>query len=885
MIAGLFGRLAAAAVRRPALCLALAAALAIAGGVLALRLETAAGTDTLVDDDRAVVQETERFKRRFGDDAVVVLVRGELTKTMLTADLVKLVALEGCMSGNVPPNAQPVPGPCEEIAQLRPAKVVFGPGTFVNQAAAETTAELASRQQQLQRESRRASQAARRAARREGLPPAVQEQRARGAAEAVQERFVQQLLEASVRYGLGPSTRPSLDSPEFVSRLVFDSRQPVGTPKARFAYLFPTREAALISVRLRPGLSDADRDRTIELYAEALGQREHRLRNGSYVLSGVPAVISGLAGALSEALILLLAVGFAVMGITLAAAFRARGRLVPLGVGLGAAGITFGALELTGGRLTMASVAVLPVLIGLAVDYAIQLQARFSEALDEGAEPEEAARLATARGGPVIALAAAATLAGFIALIASPVPMVREFGLLVVVGIAVALPLALTAGFAAVTLTIRRGARPPGRPAPRLLRPLQASAARLGPTMRRWAAAAGAGFRSALATAIARPARIVAIAAVLAVTGWAATTQTEVVSDIRELVPGDLGAIEDVDALQDATGVSGELNVSVRATGKRDLARPEVIRWMSGFRERVLERYGFEGDFPRCDQAEVCPSVALTDLFRNPAGRQTTRRVRALLDAVPPYFSQAVITRDRRSANVSFGIRVGPLDRQKEIIDGIRGEIERSKPPEGVSASLAGLPVIAAEANADLADSRYWLVLAGIVAVALVLGLALRDARRVGVVLLPVLFATGWSGLVLAGMDVPLNPMSATLGALVIAITTEFAVLLSSRFRQEREGGLPVGAALRRTYERTGAAVLASALTTLAGFAVLIVSDIQMLRDFGFATVVDLTVALLGVMLVLPAALVLADARANRAGAEDPVRPGAPSPAPATAER
>ena len=43
---------------------------------------------------------------------------------------------------------------------------------------------------------------------------------------------------------------------------------------------------------------------------------------------------------------------------------------------------------------------------------------------------------------------------------------------------------------------------------------------------------------------------------------------------------------------------------------------------------------------------------------------------------------------------------------------------------------------------------------------------------------------------------------------------------------------------------RTGAAVLASGATAIAGFAVLIASDIQMLRDFGFVTVIDLAVAL-----------------------------------------
>ena len=44
----------------------------------------------------------------------------------------------------------------------------------------------------------------------------------------------------------------------------------------------------------------------------------------------------------------------------------------------------FGFLSLVGGSLTMASIAVLPVLIGLSVDYAIQFQARFAEAVAGG---------------------------------------------------------------------------------------------------------------------------------------------------------------------------------------------------------------------------------------------------------------------------------------------------------------------------------------------------------------------------------------------------------------------------------------------------------------------------------------------------------------------
>ena len=142
-----------------------------------------------------------------------------------------------------------------------------------------------------------------------------------------------------------------------------------------------------------------------------------------------------------------------------------------------------------------------------------------------------------------------------------------------------------------------------------------------------------------------------------------------------------------------------------------------------------------------------------------------------------------------------------------------------------------------------------------------------RRAQRAWVPLVPIALATGWSALVLFALRVPLNPMSATLGALVIAISTEFAVLLDGRYREERRAGLPVAAALRRTYRSTGAAVLAF-------------SDVRMLQEFGIVTVVDLSVSLLGVLAVLPAVLVLAEGRSRREqerGAHAVVDPAVPA--------
>ena len=75
------------------------------------------------------------------------------------------------------------------------------------------------------------------------------------------------------------------------------------------------------------------------------------------------------------------------------------------------------------------------------------------------------------------------------------------------------------------------------------------------------------------------------------------------------------------------------------------------------------------------------------------------------------------------------------------------------------------------------------------------------------------------------------------------------------------------------TYASTGAAVLASGATAIAGFAAVIASDWPMLQGFGLVTVIDLTVSLLGVLVVLPAAIAWAEQRGRLTLADLDPRP------------
>ncbi len=828
---------------------------ALIGAVAALRLQPNAGVDTLVDRGSPTYEQTQKFKQTFGDDPVEVLIRGPLDKILLGPDLGRLLALEGCLSGSTPNGAvlqgQPAPAGCAELARTRPAHVVYGPATFLDQFVKQTNKLYGQQQAAAAAQARQAAAAAAARAKRQGYDKTGQKQAALIAAQAVYKQFQGRLVTLATRYGL--TSLPKLTDPQFVSSVVFDSRLTGHVPKARFAYLFPSKNSALISVRLRSDLSESQRSDAISLIRQVVTDPEFKLQNGTYVVSGVPTVIDGLSNELSSQIFILLAAALAVMAITLALVFKPPLRLLPLGIALAAAGVTFGLLSLTGGSLTMASIAVMPVLIGLGVDYAIQFQARFTERRDDGATPVRAAVEAAASGGPVIGAAALATAAGFLALLLSPIPMVRGFGLLLVLGVAVAFVLAMTLGLASLSLTGRRAA--PSRL--RLPRPAAS------PAMTRVRARLGEIGRSALAIAIAVPRRVLAVALVLAVAGWIAGTQVGVISDLRQLAPASLPALHDVDQLEKATGVSGEVDVTVNAP---DLTDPTVIAWMKDFETRVLQANGFTGEFPSCreERTQICPAIALPDLFGSSQGTPSRAQVREILRLLPTYFSQAVIDVNPQTgapgntAVIAFGIKEMPFDQQKKLIDDIRSQIDApgNGPPPGVTANVVGLPVLAADANSELDSNRYVLTLAGLLVVALALLAIYRSMRRALIPLVPIVFATGWASLGLWAVGLPLNPMSATLGALVIAIATEFSVILTARFYEERAGGHSLGESLRRCYSRTGAAVAASALTATAGFAVLAVSNVRMLRDFGLVTVLDLVVALAGVMIVLPATLV-----------------------------
>ena len=76
---------------------------------------------------------------------------------------------------------------------------------------------------------------------------------------------------------------------------------------------------------------------------------------------------------------------------------------------------------------------------------------------------------------------------------------------------------------------------------------------------------------------------------------------------------------------------------------------------MRDYQNEVLAAPRLHGARRAAAGGELCPALSLPDLFRTPELSATREQIRALLDAVPPYFSQAAITPDRRTAVLAFG--------------------------------------------------------------------------------------------------------------------------------------------------------------------------------------------------------------------------------------
>src|SRR5205807_7245759 len=161
-----------------------------------------------------------------------------------------------------------------------------------------------------------------------------------------------------------------------------------------------------------------------------------RFDNARTVTTGAAVLLKDINDYLRGGMLTLGGIAVLIMIVILGVLFRVRWRLLPLLVILLGVTWAFGLAGYLGIPLTIVTIAGLPVMLGVGIDYAIQMHARVEEevVIDRAAHPIQE----TARNlGPALLVVTFDAIFAFTALRFAKVPMLRQFGLLLAVGIAV----------------------------------------------------------------------------------------------------------------------------------------------------------------------------------------------------------------------------------------------------------------------------------------------------------------------------------------------------------------------------------------------------------------------------------------------------------------
>jgi hypothetical protein len=130
---------------------------------------------------------------------------------------------------------------------------------------------------------------------------------------------------------------------------------------------------------------------------------------------------------------------------------------------------------------------------------------------------------------------------------------------------------------------------------------------------------------------------------------------------------------------------------------------------------------------------------------------------------------------------------------------------------------------------------------------------------------LPIALIIGWSSGSMFVLGTKFTLLTATLGALILGIGVEYTILLMRRYYEERGKGERPREAMTTAMTKIGRAIIASGLTTIGGFAALLAAtDLVILRDFGMLTVINVFLALVSTLVVLPPLIVWVDSWRER---------------------
>jgi uncharacterized protein len=606
--------------------------------------------------------------------------------------------------------------------------------------------------------------------------------------------------------------------------------------------------AATVLAQLDPQLDTDARVAAAEQLQERLGIEEGELAGD---LEGFMVVVSSpeltnealQAETQSEApvlLLLALLAVIAVLSLLLRSLFDVLVGLAGLGATLA---WTFGAIALLGpemldllGPLSQVGVVVPVLVVGLGIDYAVHLTARYREQRATGQAPDVAAATAMRTVGAALVLATVATAAGFAVTGLAPLSVIADFGIFTAIGV--------VAAFIVMGGLV---------PAARVLRDRNRDAA-AGRAVRDLDV--GRVLRAPLRLAVHHPVATLAVGALLAGGSLWAASDLDTSFDRADFIPDDT-AIGELHALQQDL-FDGELTEATYVLVDGDLADPDMLAALRDAHQQLedIEHVRTDAD----GRPQATSLVTLLD--------QLPDEIQQLPDLEEHYERLAdqagddldrLLRPDRQAAIVELRTNGGD-GAAPYLADQLHDAFAPIRDAGGQTVVTSDALIIAEMAD-DLRDFQLRSIAITLLAVLALLasyyGLAHRRPLLGAIAMIPSVTSAALLLGTMGLLDISFDAMTATLTAIAVGIGVPYGVHVTNRFEEDLTRCGDPDDACKATLDTTGGALVGSALTTFAAFAVLSFSGLALIGRMGLLGAAGITFALAAAVVLQPAALVL----------------------------
>ena len=523
------------------------------------------------------------------------------------------------------------------------------------------------------------------------------------------------------------------------------------------------------------------------------------------------------------------------------------------------------------------------LLIGLGVDYAIHFTGRYREELGEGLSVKDSTKNTLSSVGIALTLATLATIVGFLSNVVSPLPEFKDFGITVSFGILFALLLVMT--FV---------------PAIRSL--LDKKAEKKDSINREAFSSSGESVLNKVAGAssiIPRKLKLISIALLLGISsyGYVSFTNLDTVFNFTDFLPEDDPVVATLAVLTDEFGGGFGETTTVLLEGQ-DLATPEihnaiidainnlatadnvVVFGENVANESVVASLGAmlapqdatPGAPPQAPDMNLISGLMSYGVQLMTGEGMDALKVSTTGDVDSLY--KSLLTMDPATFGGSLYLNDEGIFTAQQIkittSAGSEGSRELTEDIYSAFAQVTDLGVDVAATNdsivtnsvSDLISASQFqsLIFAILSSMLFLIIYYWIDLRRpfLGVVtIFPVIAIVMGTYLGMGLLEIPLNPVTATLTGIAIGIGVPFVIHVTNRFREALTKDSNPVSAITSTLKTTGGSLFGSAFTTMAGFGILTTSTLKPFQQMGQVVLVSIGFALVASILILPTLLVL----------------------------